>query len=98
MSIESDEELALARLNRERIARDLAPHVPPEHIVTGDCTFEALTRYLTVHPIETIRAREAMRMSEWMHPLLKAHQAENPPWGLLDIIGDDPGKEESDAG
>lgn len=93
MSIESQEEETLARLNRERIARDLEPHIPPEHIVTGECTFEALTRYLTLHPLEKIRAIEAVRMSEWMYPLIKAQQKDNPAWGLLDIIGD---KDEND--
>lgn len=93
MSIDSEEEATLARLNRERIAREREPHIPPEHIVTGQCTFEALTRYLTLHPLETIRAIEAVKISEWMYPLIKAQQAANPAWGLLDIIGSDPGAE-----
>lgn len=83
-----EDKAALARLNRERIARDLEPHIPPEHIVTGQCTFEALNRYLTLHPLDTIRAIEAVRMYEWMYPMVKALQAANPAWGLLDIIGD----------
>jgi hypothetical protein len=89
---ESEQE-KLARINRERIARDLAPHVPPEHIVSGECTFEALNRYLALHPIETIRAIEATRMAAWMYPLLKMQMAERPDWGLRDIIGDNPGNE-----
>lgn len=85
-----EDKAALARLNRERIARDLEPHIPPEHIVMDQCTFEALNRYLTLHPLGTIRAIEAVQMMEWMYPMVKAYQADNPAWGLLDIIGDDP--------
>lgn len=83
----------LARLNRERIERDRAPHVPPEHIVSGECTFEALNVYLTQHPFGTIRAREAAQMYGWMYPMVKAHEASGDNWGLLDILGDDPGRE-----
>lgn len=96
-NIDSENEATLARLNRERIARDLEPHIPPEHIVTGECTFEALNRYLTLHPLDKIRAIEAVRMSEWMYPLIKVHQAANPAWGLLDIIGGDPGAERDET-
>jgi hypothetical protein len=84
----------LARLNRERLERDRAPHIPPEHIVSGECTFEALNTYLTLHPFNTFRAREAARMYEWMYPIVKAHQASGGAWGLLDIIGDDPGSKQ----
>lgn len=96
MSIDRNEKETLARINRKRIARDLEPDIPPEHIVTGDCTWEALNRYLTVHPLDTIRAKEAVRMFEWMYPMMRALQPDNPPWGLLDIIGDEPGIEQDD--
>lgn len=82
----------LARLNRERIARDLAPYVPPEHIVSGECTLEALSAYLTQYPFVTIRAREAAQMYAWMAPMINAADKSN--WGLLDIIGDNPGEAE----
>jgi len=93
MTIDNDETAALARLNRERIARDSEPHIPPEHIVAGECTWESFNRYLTLHPLETIRAIEAAKMYEWMYPMIKVLQSENPAWGLLDIIGDTPGEE-----
>jgi hypothetical protein len=79
------EQERLARLNRERLARDCAPHVPPEHIVSGECTFEALAAYLGRHPYDTFRAREAARMYGWFAPIVLVHQAEK--WGLDDIIG-----------
>lgn len=31
--------------------RALNPVVPPEHIVTGNCSWELLSLYLTQHPI-----------------------------------------------
>src|SRR5437879_12162938 len=86
----------LARLNRERIERDRAPHVPPEHIVSGECTFEALNTYLAQHPFNSFRAREAARMYEWMYPMVKAHEASGDSWGLLDILGDDRGHTRDD--
>ena len=97
MSIDSEAEATLARLNRERIARDLEPDIPPEHIVSGECTWEALNRYLTLHPFNTIRAIEAARMYVWMSPMVNAYQADNPAWGLRDIIGDDPGDEREET-
>lgn len=86
----------LARLNRERIERDRAPHVPPEHIISGECTLEALDSYLQQHPFNTIRAREAARMYGWLYPMVKAQQASGDKWGLRDIIGDDPGREQDE--
>jgi len=83
----------LARLSRERIERDRAPHVPPEHIISGECTIEALGTYLAQHPFNTFRAREAARMYEWMLPMVKAYQADGGAWGILDIIGEQPGQE-----
>lgn len=84
----------LARLNRERLERDRAPHVPPEYIVSGKCTFEALGTYLAQHPFDTFRAREAAQMYEWLYPMAKAQMASGDSWGLLDIIGDDPGSKQ----
>lgn len=88
------EQEKFARLMQERVQRERDPHVPPDHIVTGNCTFEALNRYLTLHPFETIRAIEAIKMFEWLQPLIKAQMADNPMWGLRDIIGDNPNSEE----
>lgn len=37
-----EEHEKLVRMMQEREERDREGHIPPEHIVTGQCTFEAL--------------------------------------------------------
>lgn len=86
-----DEE-ALTQFKASQEDRDLNPHIPPDHIVKGECSFEAFSRYLTVHPIETMRAIEAVQIAAWLHPLTKRQQADNPMWGLSDILGNMPEK------
>lgn len=90
---DKEEHELLERLMQDRVDRELNPHVPPDYIVSGNCSFSALNRYLTLHPLDTIRAVEAMRMCQWMYPLAKAHLADHPAWDLHDIIGDNPGEE-----
>lgn len=91
--LEQLEQKELLRQAGERANREANGHVPPEHIITGQCSFGALNRYLTLHPIETIRSIEAIKMIAWMYPMLKGQMTDNPAWDLRDILGDDPGKQ-----
>lgn len=88
----------LEQMMQTRKASERDPHVPPEHIVTGNCTFEAFNRYIALHPFETIRAKEAVQMYEWLYPFIKHQMAEQIRWGLLDIIGEKPGDTPDDKG
>jgi len=95
MSEIDQESQGLARLKRQKEYDALHPHIPPEHIVNGECSFEALGAYLAQHPINTYRAREAAQMYGWLWPAIKAQEA-GGQWGLLDIIGEKPAQKPED--